>query len=1107
MIPTRTGNRHPQALIILGATVFMLLGMAVSPQAADASQVEQVSVLKDAQGMKLQVDGRDFMVLGMNWGYMPIGENYTYDFWGQPDEFIETVLATEMSLLQNMGVNVIRQYVGIPPRWVEHIWENYGIYTALNHAVARWGATIDGVWVPVTDYSDPKLRAQVKAEVFAMVEEYRDTPGVVMWLLGNENNYGLSWSSFEIEDLPEGERNAAKARYLYSLMGELVDGIKERDRLRPTCMANGDLQYLDIIAEEMPNLDIFGTNVYRGISVGDMNQRVKDAMNIPLCYTEFGSDAFNARTMQEDQFMQARYLIGQWQEVYERSYGKGQEGNHIGGMIFQWADGWWKFRQTERLDIQDTNASWATGAYTEDYVPGENNMNEEWWGICAKGPTNAQGYFELFPRAAYYSLAKAFQLDPYAPGTDIARIRSHFGTVTPSQGVLAAKGDRAALASAALSKVRVSGVRMEFETFNTGGTVSTTPASAGEAPSGATSTSETGGGRSYPSFMGFGHQQSYYVDIEAKPSANVMANVSFNILGNVADNPVDEIFYENRGRGDNYVTDDLALAEVPDNERLKVYQADLTWDEKWFEMKSFYRTGHLHWGDEGDFFGLYRNAYYGENIDIYNGEAPFGSEMSFKKDLRGLKAAFGPQLWWGANPAVILKYQRQLGRFGLTGVFQEDIAAGEAGGTSSVTPTAETRKASLQAVTQYRGFTIEGGLLWSGSTKVGEEFNLYDDRDADDIQILTDEIKDEDAWGFKGKVSTERGTFRWYGQGAYMGLVADGGPTETITFTGWKLKDTGSGNQKNVISGFTYNRGDWQIGPNFLWQKPIVGPIPAAFGDQESPALQTPRNLLFDPGTGSTNDPFAVIHNREMTAFEVLLTYDPHPETWFYAWDNTKREGARFAFNLGFVYKDLPTTRDSKTFYDVDGVTQYAFPGAAPAHTEWEVHSQVLGKLGPRTRIIANAYAGEIEPNGWSYGSGDVTTLGVEDRLLHERTNRIIQRYGADARIIHGSLSLMGMLKINDWGVYDYHTDWNFTYPMQMVADLSWSLGEPAFFGLPDTKLGMRFLYRTLDENSNRYRIPEDIADFTSWDALQNIFEAQGDGTEWELRTYMHLAI
>lgn len=1096
MFPTQTGNRRPSALMAIGTTALVLLsilGSAPPALAAGADLVEQVSVVKDARGMKLQVDGRDFMVFGMNWTYMPIGENYSYDFWGQPDDFIESALAVEMPLLKNMGVNSIRQYVGIPPRWVKYLWENYGIYTILNHPVARWGATIDGVWIGETDYSNPKLREVVKAEVKAMVEEFKDTPGVLMWLLGNENNYGLSWSSFEIEALPDGEQHAARARFLYSLMGECIDLIHELDDKRPVSMANGDIQYLDIIAEECANLDIFGTNQYRGISVGDMNQRVKDAMDIPLVYAEFGSDAFNARTMREDQIMQARYLIGQWQEIYERSYGKGQVGNHIGGMIFQWADGWWKFRQEERLDIHDTHASWPNGAYVEDYVEGENNMNEEWWGICAKGPTDAQGFFELYPRAAYYALADAFKLDPYAPDTDVARIRQHFATLSPATALLEARGDQAALKASAMEKVRVSGLRMELETFSTGGTVTTTPAT--PLPDG-----------SYPSFMGFDHLQSFYVDVEAKPADNVLANVSVNILGNVPDNPVDEIFYENRARS-REVTADGEPFTYEGFERVKVYQASLNWDDKWFELNAFYRTGHLHWGHEGDFFGLYRNAFYGENIDIYNGMAPVGAEVAFKKDLAGLKAAFGPQLWWGANPAIFLKYQRQLGRYAFTGVFQEDIAAGEASNTSSVQPTSENRKASLQASTRRGKFTYEGGVLWSGSTKVGDEFRLYDDRDADNIRILRDQIKDEDAWGFKGKVTMEQGPLRWYAQGAYMGLVADAGPTETITFTGWKLKDSGSGNQKNALSGFTYNVGDWQIGPNFLWQKPIVGPIPGSTPEDGAPELAVPRNLLYNAQTGTTTDPFAVIDNREMTAFELLLTYDPHPATWFYAWDNDKREGARWAFNLGFVYKDLPTTRDAKVFYDTDGVTQFAFPGAAPAHTEWEVHSRIAGKLGPRTRVVANLYAGEAEPNGWIFAADDVTTLPVEERVLQDRLNRIIHRYGADVRLVHNSLSLQGMVKLNDWGVFDYHRDWNHTYPLQLVGDVAWSLGQPQYFGLPETKLGVRFLYRTLDEYSNRYRLPFDWENYTSWRTLMDDIKAQGDGTEWEIRTYMHLAI
>jgi hypothetical protein len=42
-------------------------------------------------------------------------------------------------------------------------------------------------------------------------------------------------------------------------------------------------------------------------------------------------------------------------------------------------------------------------------------------------------------------------------------------------------------------------------------------------------------------------------------------------------------------------------------------------------------------------------------------------------------------------------------------------------------------------------------------------------------------------------------------QGAIMGLVAGGGADQTQTFTGWRLKDSGSGIKLTFFTGFTYN--------------------------------------------------------------------------------------------------------------------------------------------------------------------------------------------------------------------------------------------------------------------------------------------------------------
>ncbi len=1053
----------------LGVALLAVLAIGGSPARSAETAPPVIKVVADESGSRLQVDGKDFMVLGMNWDYLPIGQNYTYGLFSQPDDIIIAALDREMPLLQDMGVNAIRHYVGIPPRWVRYIYEKFGIFTVLNHTIGRYGLTIDGVWYPQTNYSDPLVRRTLKAEMAAVVEEFRDTPGVLMWLLGNENNYGLSWSSFEIEALPEGERHAAMARHLYSLFGEIISETKQRDPGRPVAIANGDLQYIDIIAEECRDLDIFGSNVYRGISARDFFQVIKDKTGLPALFTEFGADAFNAATMQEDQAMQARYLLGQWQEIYEQSAGKGRVGNAIGGLTFQWSDGWWKFRQEERLEIHDTNASWPNGGYVEDYRHGENNMNEEWWGVTAKGHPDARGLYDVYPRAAYYALREAYRLDPYAPGTDLDAIRAHFGRITPMGAVLAGRGDAAGLQTTTLGKVRLAGLRMEFETFSTGGKDISTPPI--ESPQ-----------DGYPAFRGFDHSQSFYADFEAKPNDAVIGRVSVNVLGRVAENPIDEIFYENRGRRTTITGADGEEFEINDLERVKVYQGSITWDDRLFMLDAFYRTGHLHWQYEGDFFGLYRDAYYGENVDIYNGEAPVGLEMAGKKALTGLKLAFGPQLWWGANPAVFIKYNRTIGRTAWTGVYQEDFAQQTQVTSSVAIPVPSTRKATVQMQTRLGPFDFQGGVIWAGDPRVGESFQLVDE----DIvagggpvapaDVKQDVVKAEDTFGFKGKLTWQKGRWNWYGQGAYMGLVADGGPTAIPTFTGWSLKDSGSGNQANALTGVAYGMGNWQIGPNFLWQKPLVGPMPHS-SDLAGTAGR-PRNWQ--------SDPFAVRSNRETTAAELMLTYDPTPATWMWSWDSDVREDAQLAASVGFSMRKHHTTADAGLFI-ADTGDVYAFAGSTPPRSFgdlWEVNCRIVNRVGDSARMVSHVIFGTAEPNG--------------------DNERLIKRFAVDSRIAWPALAFQGAIKVNDFGPYDYHRDHNLTYPLQLMSDVSYSLGRPKWFGLPQTRFGVRATYRTLDRNSNRYQpegepIPE----------IQGELYPEGlrDAREWEIRTYLHLVI
>ncbi len=1023
------------------------------------AQTGKISVVKNDKGMKLVVNGSDFMINGMNWDYQPIGTNYNYSLWTQPDDVIKAALDDEMSLLKNMGVNTIRQYTGVKPKWIQYIYEKYGIYTIINHSFGRYGLTLNGVWVPNTEYSDAGTQKLLLKEVNDMVAEYKNTPGVLMYLLGNENNYGLFWDGAETEDIPmEDRKSTLRAEHMYKLFNEAFVEIKKADASVPVAMCNGDVLFLDIIAKECKDVDVFGINCYRGKSFGDIFEKVKTAFDKPIMFTEFGADAYNEVNFSEDQKSQAEYDVLNWKEIYENVAGLGKAGNSIGGFTFQFSDGWWKYKQTSNLDVHDNNASWSNGGYLYDYVPGENNMNEEWFGICAKGETNERGLYELYPRAAYYALKEVHRLNPYAAGATLATVDNYFSNIRIEEAVQKARGDRADRVSEESKKIRV-GLRSEISTFSTGGYLITTPKD------------KTPDYAGYPSNQGFDHMESFYLNVEAKPADNIRANVTFNMLGNVADNPIEEIFYENRGRSNIMTTAQGTTVDLSSAERVKLYQAEFDWDGKWFKLTGFYRTGHYHWGNEGDFFGLYPETNYGPNIDIYNGDAPFGFEVEAKKSFKGLKLAFGPELWWGANPAVLVKYNRSVANFDISAIYQEDLDQRKSAASSYAIPVPENRRATLGISRKIGYFGVTVGGIWSGSRRNGEIYQIAEG-ETGNYTIYQDKVSSKDNWGGKAKVTLIKGAVSWYAQGAAMGLVASGGADFTKTFTGWTLKDCGSGNQYNFLTGLSYGKGDFQIAPNFLWQKPIVGPVPA---DVQAPGR--PRNVL--------DDPFAVRVNRETVAGELLLTYDPTPGTWMYEWDNDMTEDAPLAVSLDFVYRHLPTTQDAAIGVMANR-TLFAFPGAPKAHDLWEVNTRIVSKLTHDFGFIAKILVGNAQSNG--------------------SDERIIQRYSGDLTMIYKKVKLMSSVKVNDWGPYDYYHDFNLTYPLQVIADLSTTAGKPKWFNLPDTRVGIRLNWRSLDQYSPRYS-PTYILSPAGNMVADPTAPAYGNGNEWEIRTYLHFKI
>ena len=130
------------------------------------AQADKVLVRTNENGNTLIVNGEKFMINGMNWDVIPIGKDaVSANFWESSDKIIKLGLDHEMSLLREMNVNAIRHYSDIPAKWIQYIFENYGIYTMINHSFGRYGMSVDNEWKPITDYSDSKMQEILLSEI------------------------------------------------------------------------------------------------------------------------------------------------------------------------------------------------------------------------------------------------------------------------------------------------------------------------------------------------------------------------------------------------------------------------------------------------------------------------------------------------------------------------------------------------------------------------------------------------------------------------------------------------------------------------------------------------------------------------------------------------------------------------------------------------------------------------------------------------------------------------------------------------------------------------------------------------------------------------------
>jgi beta-glucuronidase len=287
-----------------------------------------------------------------------------------------------------MGVNTIRLYHhGYNKELFRDLFKKQGIRLIIGDYLGAYTIGSGADWYAGTDYSNSDQQKKMLESVKQMVEEYKDEPYVVFWVLGNENNYGNANNS---RQNPEA---------YYKFVNKAARLIKSIDPNHPVAICNGDLLFMDKVTKLCPDVDIYGANAYRGNhGFGDSFWRnLQEVWDKPAFISEFGCPAYHhRRTRAVAEQLQADYLRSNWVDIEYNVAGSPGAGNALGGVLFEWMDEWWKAGPPPQYDasIHDIVGQFG-GPFPDGW------SYEEWYGVVSQGD-GKHSPFERQLRKSYY---------------------------------------------------------------------------------------------------------------------------------------------------------------------------------------------------------------------------------------------------------------------------------------------------------------------------------------------------------------------------------------------------------------------------------------------------------------------------------------------------------------------------------------------------------------------------------------------------------------------------------------------------------------------------------------------------------------------------------
>lgn len=369
----------------------------------------RVDLVKYKNGhWQLRVEGKPYFIKGVAYSPSKIGQSPdegTLDDWMQADynnngridgpydswvdknynnvQDADEEVVGDFELLKEMGCNTIRLYHHASNKeLLRDLYNRYGIMVIMGDLLGAYTVGSGASWYEGTDYENPDHRKNMMESARKMVEEFKDEPYVLFWMLGNENNYGVANNAKQKPDS------------YYAFANEAAKMIKSIDRDHPVAISSGDLLFLDKFRDFAPDIDIYGSNAYRGeYGFGrSFWENVKVVCDKPVMITEYGCPSYmKGKSKEIAEERQAEYLEANWEDITHNSAGHRGVGNSIGGVLFEWLDEWWK--AYEPL-LHDTKRNWA-GPFPDGW------NYEEWLGIAGQGDGTNSPFLRQLKKAYF----------------------------------------------------------------------------------------------------------------------------------------------------------------------------------------------------------------------------------------------------------------------------------------------------------------------------------------------------------------------------------------------------------------------------------------------------------------------------------------------------------------------------------------------------------------------------------------------------------------------------------------------------------------------------------------------------------------------------------